>query len=217
MIVNRRSQTTNGGRQVSKRRWITFLATTVAIVVVILGHNLWLPIFGKFLVVADTLGPADAIVVLGGGGQERVLHGARLFGENYVDWFVVTNMPFNVPGIRTLYGELMQREAIYQGVPIDRILIVPGVVETTYEEAKAMRQLAQEQGWRSLIVVTDPFHTRRARMAFCEVFKGSNIAVAVRPVNEHWYHPDSWWQSRDGLRTTWTEYAKLILHFSGYK
>lgn len=184
---------------------------------VILGYSFWLPLFGSFLVVADTLQPSDAVVVLGGGGQERVIHGARLFSENYADWFVVTNMPFNIPGIRTSYGELMRREAIYQGVPEERILTVPGVVETTYEEAQAMRQLSQEQGWRSLIVVTAPFHTRRARICFRQGFKDSGITVMIRPVNDHWYHADSWWRSRDGLRETWTEYAKLVLHFIGYK
>jgi len=27
-----------------------------------------------------------------------------------------------------------------------------------------------------------------------------------------WYQADSWWQSRDGLRETWVEYLKLLLH-----
>ena len=87
----------------------------------------------------------------------------------------------------------------------------------TYEEAIAVQQLAQEQGWRSLIIVTDPHHTRRARMAFRDVFRDSGITVMVRPVNDSWYQADSWWQTRDGLRETWTEYLKLLLYVVGYR
>lgn len=79
-----------------------------------------------------------------------------------------------------------------------------------------MRRLAQQQGWRSVLVVTHSFHTRRARLAFRDGFRDTGITVAVRPVNEHWYDPGSWWQSHKGLRQTWTEYLKLALHLLGY-
>jgi uncharacterized SAM-binding protein YcdF (DUF218 family) len=88
---------------------------------------------------------------------------------------------------------------------------------TTYEEAIAVHRLARQQGWRSLIIVTDPHHTRRARMAFRDVFHNTSIAVMVRPVNESEYRADSWWQTRDGLRETWTEYVKLLLYVVGYR
>ncbi len=205
-----------GRRWSSRQRWIVFFIA-VAMMVTVLGHSLWLPLVGNFLIVADPLEPADAVVVLGGGERGRVAHAALLFNQSYADWFVVTNMPFDTPGVRLSYGELMKQEAIWQGVTEQYVLIIPGIVETTYDEAIAMQGLAQEREWRSLIVVTDPFHTRRARMAFREAFKGSGIAVAVRPVNEHWYRADAWWRSRGGLRMTWTEYAKLVLHLIGYK
>lgn len=193
------------------------LATVGAVASLLLCRSLWLPLVGDFLIVDDPLTPADAVVALGGGGRDRVSHATLLFDQGYADWFVVTNARSDMPGIRASYGELMQQEAIWQGVPEQHILIAPGIAETTYDEAVAMRRLAQEQGWRFLIVVTDPFHTRRARMAFREAFEGSHITVAIQPVNEHWYQPSSWWQSRDGLRQTWTEYAKLVLHLIGYK
>ena len=54
-------------------------------------------------------------------------------------------------------------------------------------------------------------------MAFREAFRGTGIRVIVRPVNEHWYRPDSWWKSREGLRETWTEYVKLLLYVMGHR
>ncbi len=182
-----------------------------------LGRNLWLPGIGRFLVVADPLQKADAVVTLSGGERDRVAYAAKLFNEGYADWFVATNMKHDLPGVRVPYGELVRQEAIWQGVPGERILIAPGIVETTYEEALAVRELAQERGWRSLIVVTSPYHTRRARVAFRDALRDTGIVVRIRPVNEHWYRADSWWKSRDGLRETWTEYAKLLLYFAGYR
>ena len=195
------------------KTFLECLAVTAVLVTGCVGGDVaWLVLSTRILVWLML-----AVVALSGGERGRAAHAALLFNQSYADWFVVTNMPFDTPGVRLSYGELMQQEAIWQGVPERYIFIIPGIVETTYDEAIAVRGLAQDREWRSLIVVTDPYHTRRARMAFREVFRGSGITVAVQPVNEHEYRADSWWQSRDGLRETWTEYAKLVLHLIGYK
>jgi len=187
------------------------------VVLAILAHSLWLPLAGRFLVVADPLQPADAVVPLGGGGVGRVAQAAALLKEGYATWLVATDAEIDLPGIRDSYSELVRREAQWQGVAPERILMAPGVVETTYEEALAVRALAQEQGWTSLLVVTDPYHTRRARLTFRDVFRGTGVAMAVRPVEETPYDPEAWWRSVDGLRETWTEYAKLALYLLGYR
>jgi len=183
----------------------------------LLAGGFWLPAIGGFLIVADPLRPADAVVALSGGGRGRAVYAAQLFNQGYAGWFIATSMKLEVPGVRVSYGELVRQEAIWQGVPEEHILIAPGVAETTYHEAVAVRQLALERGLRSLIVVTDPYHTRRARMTFRDVFRGTDVAVIVRPVNAHWYKADSWWQSQNGLRETWTEYVKLALYGVGYR
>ena len=202
------------GRPPGSRVKVAVLALLLLLVLV--SRGLWLPLIGRFLVVADPLGPADAVVPLAG-GDERVPYAANLFREGFADWFIATNMPLKAPGLRATYGELVRQEAIWQGVPGDRILVMPGEVETTYQEALAVRRMIEERGLRSLIVVTDPFHTRRSRMAFRAAFSDSGVMLIVRPVNESTYDPDSWWRTRDGLRDTWTEYLKLLLHIVGYK
>jgi uncharacterized SAM-binding protein YcdF (DUF218 family) len=192
-----------------------FLLVSCALLLALRGF--WLPAVGRFLVRADPLQPADAIVVLAGGGPQRVAHGVRLFQAGYAPWFIVTNQPLNTPGIRVPYVELMRTEAIWQGVPEEHILMAPEIVRTTYEEALAVRRLVEERGFHSLIIVTDPFHTRRAQMSFRDALKGVGITISVQPANPSWYRPDAWWQSQEELRETWTEYLKLILYFLGYK
>ncbi len=137
--------------------------------------------------------------------------------KGYAKWLVVTNMPLIVPGVRESFAELARREAVWQGMSDESILIAPGIVRTTYEEARAVRRLAQEQGWRTLLVVTDPFHTRRTRLIFRDAFRGTDLTFVVRPVRNHRYQPDTWWRDRDSLRETWTEYLKMVLYLLGYR
>lgn len=186
------------------------------LIIAFLTRSLWLPLPARFLVVEDRLQPVDALVPLAG-GEQRTRDAARLFHEGYAQWFVATNMPLKVPGIRATYGELVRREAIFQGVPEEQILITPRTVQTTCEEAQAIRQLVDERDWHSLLVVTDPFHTRRARLCFQEAFRHTDVSVAVRAIEGSWYDPEAWWRSTDGLRETWTEYLKLALHLVGYR
>ncbi len=189
----------------------------VTVALAAISSSYWLPTIGRFLVVEDPTQPSDAVVALAGGGRSRVTGAAQLLEEGQASWLIVTNMPLNTPGIRVSYADLMRSEAIWQGVPEDRILQAPGTVRTTYEEAEAVRRLAEERGFRSLTVVTDSFHTRRAMMAFRDAFAGSSIDVFVQPARLGWYQPSVWWQDRDSLRETWTEYLKLALYLVGYR
>ncbi len=177
---------------------------------------MWLPLVGEFLIVADPLQPADAVVPLAG-ERERVVYAAEVFRQGHASWFVATDMPHQVPGIRDTYAQLVRQEAVWRGVPADRILTVSATAQTTYQEAVALRQLSLERGWRILILVTSPYHTRRARLAFRDAFRDTGVTIIVRPVNPHWYAPETWWRTRDGLRETWTELLKLALYVVGYR
>jgi uncharacterized SAM-binding protein YcdF (DUF218 family) len=130
-----------------RRRWAALAIAVVTVWLTVVTHPLWLAALGRWLVVSGSLQAADAIVVLGGGGPDRVAGGVALFEAGYGSWFVVTNMPLNTPGIREEYAELMRREAVWQGVPEERILRAPGTVRTTYEEARAVGTLCAERGW----------------------------------------------------------------------
>ncbi|MBN1260760.1 MAG: YdcF family protein [Anaerolineae bacterium] len=192
------------------------LVTLIAILGVCLTHALWLPWIGEFLVVADPVQTADAIVPLAG-GDTRSVYAARLFQQGCAATYVATNMPLHAPGIRQSYGELVRQEAIWQGVPEEAIVVIPEEVETTYEEAQAVRALSAERGWRTVLVVTDPYHTRRARIIFHDVFADAGITLLMAPVEGHAYRPRTWWRDRDSLRETWTEYLKLALYALGYR
>ena len=175
----------------------------------------WMPLLSRWLVAGDPLQPADAVIALAG-GRARVRHAAHLYLKGYARWFITADMPLNLPGINHTYGQLVQREAVAAGVPAPQLLTLSRTAHTTYDEACMARELAQERGWRRLLVVTDAYHTRRSRLIFRHVFSGSGIDVSIQPVPAHDSENVHWWQSVAGLHQTSSEYLKLLLLAIGY-
>lgn len=176
----------------------------------LLARALWLPAIGGLLIVSDPLARADAVVPLGGGERDRVTQAAGLVVDGYAGWLVTTDVELDLPGIRDSWPTLVRREAAWQGVPAERVVDAPGLVTTTYGEALALRGLMLDRGWRSLIVVTDPLHTRRARLIFRDVLGEAGLRVIVQGVADAPYTAQTWWRSEEGLRYAWTEYLKLV-------
>lgn len=186
-------------------------------VLILILSPVWLPGVGRFLVVSDPLHTADALVVLAGDENERIAYGARLFREGYAEWFVLTDMRVDRSKEQGTYGMVVKRKAMRQGVPEEHILIADRAVATTYEEATRIHSLTALHGFRSLIVVTSPYHARRARWILNEVFDGSGVTVIVRPVDNHSFRPDVWWQSAENRTFTATEYVKMMAHLAGFR
>lgn len=199
------------------RRRRALLGLLAAGALIALMNQLWLPWIGRFLVVEDPLRTADVVVPMAG-EQLRLPYSAELLEQGYVHWFGITEMWVdpNRVGPNYRYSEVTRWLAIELGVPAERIVVAPESVASTYAEARAIRRLAEEQGWHSVIVVTSPYHTRRTRLIMRDAFSGSTITLTVRAARPHWYTPDRWWQFDQGRRATGLEYAKLALYLLGY-
>jgi hypothetical protein len=63
----------------------------------------------------------------------------------------------------------------------------------------------------SIVVVTLPDHARRVRRLLDRSLRGHDITAIVHPTRYSDFHPDSWWQTRTGLRTGIEESEKLLL------
>ena len=175
----------------------------------------WLPWIGEFLVVADPLQKADALFLLAGDEDPRLAYGAQLLEQGYAGWFILTDMHLRSVDTQGVYSTRVKLKAMELGVPAVRILIIPGQVSTTYEEVARLKEFSVAQGFHSLIVVTSPYHTRRARWLLRQVFRGSGVTVLVRPVPNHSYRAEAWWRSPEDREQTTLEYAKALAHLFG--
>jgi uncharacterized SAM-binding protein YcdF (DUF218 family) len=186
---------------------LLFLTTTILL---LFTFPAWFPAIGGFLVVSDPLAKSDALVVLAGDEDERVAYAAELFEQGYADWFVLTDMRLPSPDSQGRYSQAVRRKAVEQGVPTGRILIAPGNVASTYEEVVWIKAFTLLRGFNSLIVVTSPYHTRRARLIFDQVFGEGQVAISVQPALNHWYQAKSWWRDSRDRDVTALEYTKIM-------
>lgn len=181
--------------------WLKWLMITILIGIALFILS-WSA--GGFLVEADTLRKVDALVVLSG-NSERIAQAAQLKKAGYANWVILTQAGDASP----------EMDARKMDVPGEMLLIAPGKVTSTYEEAITVRQLMVTRNLKSCIVVTDLFHTQRARLIFREVLGEAGISVYIYPVQNHWYRSTSWRQSWDGIQVTFQEYIKLLAYLAG--
>lgn len=179
----------------------------------LVGLGFWLRALSHFLVVSDPLPPrADAIVVLGGGGT----HGAResgaadLYRAGLAPVVVTTGGP--VAGEReATYAQWSIERLVRRGVP--RTAVLPTFTgESTLTDARGVRAMAEARGWRHLVVVTDDWHSRRARVVFGRAFDGSPVAYAFAPASGPRFDRDAWWTDETSALIVVSEYVKLLAH-----
>lgn len=180
------------------------------------SYPFWLPSAGAFLIVQDPLVRADAIVPLAG-GPHRVTRAAQLFRAGYATWFVASDPDPDQFALGRLTSRQIINEARARGIPASHMYLTAVPVTSTYTEARAVRDLAEAEGWQSLIIVTTPEHTRRTHIIFRHVLRGSGIALSVQPAINDDTLPGRWWQDHHQRHFVLQEYAKLFAFLMGYR
>lgn len=177
------------------------------------------------LIVTPETSRGDALAVLAGSSTylERTHHAAQLFQAGRAPRIILTN-----DNIQSGWSAAEQRNPLFveraveqlrsAGVPADKIEIVPGSVLSTYDEAVRLREYASQRSWRSMVVVTSAYHSRRARWTLQRVFTGSGVAIGVdaAPPGQQSPRATSWWLHRFGWKLVPGEYAKLIYYRMKY-
>ena len=183
----------------------------------------FLPFAGRFLVSEDSVATSDAVFVLAGGTVDRWLEGVELYRERHARSIVLSPGRFDqaeldvrAKGIRWAGDGERARDAILQlGIPVDAVQIIPGNLDNTAQEAQAFRPFVEQQGWRRVIVVTSPYHTRRTRLAFRREFAGSPVEIVVRASRFSESDPARWWRHRADIRFVTSELQKVVLYALG--
>lgn len=197
------------------RRRTLLIVSTFVVAFIVLTHAIWLKPIGGFLIVCDPVEPVDAVVPLAG-GPFRVEVAAQLFHRGYAEWFVATDLDHAAFASGQLISEKIINEALAYDVPGERIHLIARPVVSTYTEAHAVRTIAEEQGWQSLIVVTNGRHTRRSHIIFHDVFRNSDIKLIFRPAPDLGGE-DLWWQNSWQRYFVFQEYVKLFAFLLGYR
>jgi uncharacterized SAM-binding protein YcdF (DUF218 family) len=202
------------GRRLAVRAIVTAAAGILALAV------LASPI-ARFLIVRAEPSRAELVVVLSGASvyDERVRHGIDVLREGRAPSIALTN-----DGLRGRWSRRRQanltsteraRDAVLDaGIPGQRLITLPQRVNSTYDEAVAVRGFVEKAGVRKVLVVTSPYHSRRALWVFRRVLEPAGVEVGIEsPLpGEQSPLPGTWWLSRTGWHSVALEYVKLVYY-----
>lgn len=201
-----------------KNKLIAVLGVPLAcLLTLIFFHSQLLTLYAGWFVVRDAEPGADAIICLSGDRETRNPECLRLWKEGYAERLFVTaekpkNKEFNKLELSHLefaqkVTKQMRLEVVWELLPS----LTVGAT-STFDEAADALAMAQKEGWKRIILVTDEFHTRRSLLAFKKVFEGSDIEVQVAGAPNEVFSADNWWKSDRGIVAYFGETIKYPVY-----
>ncbi|MCJ7545412.1 MAG: YdcF family protein [Deltaproteobacteria bacterium] len=211
-------------KQQSRRAKLIFLIIlALAIIQLIASHQSILKALGEYLIFQQPAPQqADVIVILANWEDTiiRVRAGADLYkGELAKKIFVprmqqmrgleeIKKLGINIPENRDLVITILQG----LGVPLDAIVTSAQEVTNTWDEAQEVRNLIEHKGYKSVVLVTSKYHSRRAYLIFKDALKGKATVISV-PSSYDSSDPESWWKRDDDAKKVFMEYQKLLVYY----
>jgi uncharacterized SAM-binding protein YcdF (DUF218 family) len=154
---------------------------------------------------------SDAIVVISGDEQmARFAEGVNLYEQGFGKFLVFSGAAYDNG---TSNADVMRGLAVERGIPDSAILEEP-LGEDTWGNAVYTRRVLEEHRLRSAILVTSPYHLRRAQVTFDAAYAGSGIQLMVHAAPDSQWRKLSWWQQAETRHLTFTELQKLAYIFA---
>jgi uncharacterized SAM-binding protein YcdF (DUF218 family) len=172
---------------------------------------------GQWLVVADELEPARAIVVLSGRIPFRAMEAASIYRAGWAPEVWLTTeartpeeAALDRLGIQVVRGEAYNREVLERlEVPARAIRVVRGDVWNTVDEVRLVALELGVGGADRVILVTSKTHSRRVRATWSAV-AGSSSRAIVRYAREEPFDTEHWWRhTRDALQVSWEMFGLM--------
>ncbi len=146
------------------------------------GYQPLLRLSASIIIASDVPEKSDAILVLNGGEPARA--------GSYAN------------SIRVLRG---------LGVPEEKIVIVETPADNTLSEMQRAHELCVARNWKSIIIVTANYHTRRSRLTARYVFE-PGFQIFVVSTRHGGLDRNAWWKKHGDVRTFLIEFEKLVAY-----
>jgi hypothetical protein len=166
-------------------------------------------------IVSDPITPADAVVVLGGGLNERPFAAADIYKKGLVKEVIVSRVAQEryaklggIPG----HTELNRMVLLKLGVPEAAIGTFGQANASTDEEAVALRDWADENRVSRIIIPTEIFSARRVRWIFNRELASNSVRVEIAAFEPPNYTRAEWWKSEGGMIAFQNEFMKYLYY-----
>ena len=189
------------------RRLGWFSAGMLCGVILVLGVAAWGFVTAPSWLVADEIPQrAEIGVVLGGGGGSRLRKGLALYDASMLGRLLL------VDDRKSAWRGMLARQCPDCMAGAKDVVILEGST-STMTDAALVAEYCRSQPVERLLVITDPYHTRRAALVFASRFAGTGIDISVVSSGDYngLLRPDDeWWRDNRTLRVIWFEVSKII-------
>lgn len=198
------------------RRRIARTTAGMAAVYLLLFHTPFVWLLAEPLRVSAPPRAADAIVVFaggvgesgkaGGGYQERVKQAVDLYSTGKARWLIFSS------GYVFAFREadIMKALAVAHGVPASAIILEMNAANT-YENVVFVRDILHTHGWREILLVSSPYHMRRAVLTWRTV--APEIAVIPTPVPSSQFYSHAWGARLEQIQGILHEYLAIVAYW----
>jgi uncharacterized SAM-binding protein YcdF (DUF218 family) len=161
---------------------------------------------GYYLSPQDQLTKADAIVAISGGDTAaRTKEAVRLYQEGYAPRLIFSgaaldpNSPSN--------AQAMAGQAEAAGVPLSAIAL-DETAANTRQNASGVAAIVSKNQYRTIILVTSPYHQRRSSLVFHRAL-GPGVAIINHSTVDQDWRRSHWWATPTSQALTMAELQKV--------
>jgi uncharacterized SAM-binding protein YcdF (DUF218 family) len=139
----------------------------------------------------------------GGGAQERLARAVTLYKGGYAPNLILSSG--YVYSFKE--AEVMRALALDQGVPASAIVLEQRA-SNTYQNVTFVDEILRERRWTRVLLVSSPYHMRRALMVWRKVAPG--VTVVPTPATESQFYQHSRGATLDQVRGIIQEYLASL-------
>ncbi len=178
---------------------LAFLAMYVCFILVV----------DNFVVLNEKPQKADFIVVISGGDTvSRTKKGVELYKQAYAPKLLLSGDAADPKSPSN--AKVMRSYAIANGVKDEDIVIEENSKDTRQNATESILKLIKVGPQQRIILVTSPYHSKRAKAEFERAFKKQTIEAEIISINsKDKYWPRYWWLRPRGIITAGLEVIKL--------
>jgi uncharacterized SAM-binding protein YcdF (DUF218 family) len=165
-------------------------------------------------IVSDPVTGSDAVAVLGGGLDFRPFAAAEIYRKGLVTRVIISQVAKTwsakigaVPG----HTELNRMVLVKLGVPDAAIGTFGQENRSTFDEAAALRDWADEHHVSRIIIPTEIFASRRVRWIFNREFARSSVHLQIFATDGPDYTRE-WWKTEAGMIAFQNEVLKYLYY-----
>jgi uncharacterized SAM-binding protein YcdF (DUF218 family) len=155
--------------------------------------------------------PADAIVAISGGDTPaRAEEAINLYKAGWAPKIVFSGAALDTSGPSN--AAAMRKQAIAAGVPDSALVLEENATDTLQNASSSYRLLADAN---RIILVTSPYHQRRASIEFQRIF-GDTVAIVSHPTSSDHSWSVTWYLTPNGWWLALSEMAKTVVVSYGH-